>query len=120
MKKSSIWFIPAICVALGILLLSTILAFPVQVEGASNIDKVQHTFAYFVLTFSFLLAFYKINLLSSFKVLIIVALASLYGFGLELAQYFFFEFRMFEWYDALANFIGVLIGFGLFKLFFRG
>lgn len=120
MKNSIIWFIPALCVALGIFLLSTIFAVPIQVEGVSGIDKMEHAFAYFVLTFSFLLAFNKSNLLSSRIILLVVIFSAIYGLGLEFIQYYFFEFRVFEWKDALANLAGVLIGFIAFKFFYRG
>lgn len=117
MNKTTIWFIPAIAVALGIFLLSTFLAIPIQMEGVSYLDKVEHCFAYFVLVLSFLIAFRKTEILSKKVSLILVISASAYGFALELVQYQFFEYRVFEWIDALANILGVVIGFVVFKLF---
>jgi glycopeptide antibiotics resistance protein len=46
-------------------------------------------------------------------------LSSVYGLSLEWIQYFFFEYRVFEWNDALANFIGVISGFVIFKIIYR-
>jgi VanZ family protein len=120
MKNSFIWFVPAICVAFGILLLSTVFAIPFQVEGVYGIDKIEHVLAYFVLVFSFLFAFSKTQKTSTKTILLVIALSSIYGLSLEWIQYFFFEYRVFEWKDALANFIGVISGFAIFKIIYRG
>ncbi|MEO9871863.1 VanZ family protein [Ekhidna sp.] len=120
MTNRYLWFIPPIAVAIGIFLLSTFLSFPVQVEGVSYLDKIEHCFAYLVLTIGFLIAFKKAQLLNHRIALAILISASTYGFSLELAQYIFFPNRFFEWIDACANVLGSLIGFGLFKLIFRG
>lgn len=120
MRKDLIWFVPAICVALGIFLLSTFLAFPVQIEEIGYLDKIEHCFAYLVLILSFLIAFKKSNRLSKSWSIKLLVISALYGFGLELTQYVFFPNRFFEWIDAIANVLGVLIGFAIFKLFNRG
>lgn len=120
LNNKFIWFVPAGMIALGILLLSTVLAIPIQVEGVSHLDKWEHCFAYFVLVVSFLIAFRKTDILSKKTSLAIVLVTSAYGFTLELVQYVFFEYRVFEWLDALANMLGVLLGYVLFKLFVRG
>lgn len=119
-KNTTIWFVLAACVAIGIFLLSTVFAVPIQVEGVSGIDKIEHSFAYFVLTFSFLFAFAKAQKMNARIIIYVVLLSACYGLGLEFIQYYFFEFRAFEWKDALANLIGVLVGLGIFKIFFRG
>ena len=112
------WFTPAILIAIGIFALSTFLTIPVQVEGVSNVDKWQHTFAYFVLSFSFLLAYKRTHRLTK-QISILVLLSSAgYGLALELVQYLFFEYRYFEWVDALANVLGAIIGFVLFRVIF--
>lgn len=120
MNNKIIWFTPAVLVALGIFMLSTFLTIPIQVEGVGYFDKVQHSFAYFVLAISFLIAFRKSAMLNSKRSLHILIASSLYGLGLELAQYSFFPNRYFEWIDAVANVLGVLIGFIAFKLIDRG
>ena len=114
MKNELVWFIPAVLVALGILALSTFLAIPIQVEGVNHLDKWQHTFAYFVLSFSFLLAFKKSRKLSGKTAWLVLIAAGFYGLGLEFVQFKFFEYRVFEWADALANVLGALLGFILF------
>ena len=114
LKKQYLLFIPAIAIWLSIFALSTFLSFPMQVEGISFTDKIQHSFAYFVLVLSFLIAFKKSDRLSGKKATRVVALTMLYGFSLELVQYLFFPNRYFEWLDALANMLGALAGYGLF------
>lgn len=120
MINSKIWFIPAVLVTLGIFMLSTFLSFPLQVEGVGYLDKIEHSFAYFVLIVSFLIAFKKANSLTPKTSIMLVIGAVVYGFSLELAQYLFFSYRFFEWIDALANVLGVLVGFTVFKLLNRG
>ena len=120
MNSRLIWFLPAILVAVGIFLLSTFLTIPIQVEGVDYLDKIWHCFAYFVLIMSFLIAYRKANILTQRKAIMLSMTASAYGFGLELAQFAFFSYRYFEWVDALANVLGVLVGFVIFKLFDHG
>ena len=109
--NAKIWFIPAGMVAIGILLLSTVLSFPVQVEGVGYLDKIEHCFAYFVLCTSFLFAFKKASMLTKKWSIILLAATSVYGLGLEFAQYTLFPNRYFEWLDAGANVLGAFIGF---------
>ncbi len=120
MNKKTIWFIPAIGIAVGIFLLSTFLKIPFQVEGVSSLDKIEHCFAYFVLILSFLIAYEKAEMLTLSRSIYLLVIISAYGFGLEVVQYVFFSYRYFEWIDALANVLGVLIGFSVFKLLNRG
>jgi VanZ family protein len=117
MSKTVIWFIPAICVMLGILLLSTAVAVPIKINGVSFQDKLYHAFAYFVLVFSFLFGFKKSRLLNRRLILQVVIGAMTYGTMLELIQYVFFDLRAFEWFDMLANIVGSLIGLLVFNAF---
>lgn len=120
MERRAIWFLPAIGVALSILALSTVLSVPIQVEGVNHLDKWQHTFAYCVLSLSFLIAFKKTKLLNRKSLRFILIAASVYGVLLEYVQYTFFSNRYFEWMDAIANVVGVVTGWILFKLFTGG
>ena len=116
MSKETIWFMPAILVALGIFALSTFLALPIQVEGVSHLDKWEHTFAYLVLSFSFLLAFAKSGRLTNRIMWLVLLISGAYGLILELLQFQFFVYRYFEWADAIANVLGAVLGFLLFIL----
>ena len=120
MNKSIIWFIPATLVAIGIFLLSTFLAIPVQVEKVGYLDKIEHCFAYFVLIISFMLAYKKSGILTQKKAYWLLLISCCYGLILELIQYLFFPHRYFEWLDTGANVAGVFFGFMIFKLFDRG
>ena len=108
--KQLIWFLPAIAVFLGILLLSTVFSAPVQVDGANVSDKLLHAFAYsvFLLTVGFGLIQSKLYTLK--RMLICSLLIIAYGTSLEWVQYTFFPDRYFEWQDALANTVGVVTG----------
>ncbi|MEM0940782.1 MAG: VanZ family protein [Bacteroidota bacterium] len=114
MEKGLIWFIPAILAALGILALSTFLSIPIQVKGVHHIDKWEHTFAYLILSFSFLLALKKSRRFTKHLSLVVLFSACIYGFALEFIQYQFFTNRSFEWIDALANVLGAVLGFSIF------
>lgn len=116
MSRSLIWFIPAGCVFIGILLLSTAFSMPFKIEGVSYLDKWEHAFAYFVLTTSLLFGFHKSGLLTLKVWLILLLGCAMYGVLLEWVQYTFFPNRYFEWLDATANVVGTLLGGGLFRL----
>lgn len=114
--KSIVWFLPSLLVFVGILLLSTVLSIPVQIDGVGHTDKLSHLFAYFVLIVTLLFAFYKNGILGSTSWLILIVACSLYGVLLEFIQYSLFPNRYFEWLDAIANVSGALLGSLLFKL----
>ncbi|WP_420318898.1 VanZ family protein [Ekhidna sp.] len=116
LNNKNIWFVPAIVVAVGIFLLSTFLSFPVQVKEISYFDKIEHCFAYFVLILSFLIAYKKAGKLTNRRLYLLVLFACLYGLLLEAVQFSLFPNRFFEWVDAAANVLGVLIGFAIFKI----
>lgn len=79
-------------------------------------DKYLHTFAYFTLTFIWLFVFRKQYPKLSFK---IIALSSLtvYGIILEGLQGSLTSYRTADFYDALANFTGIVLAILLFKKF---
>ncbi len=111
------WFTLSFCVFFGILLLSTALSVPIQLEGIGYLDKMEHAFAYFALITSLLFGFHRIGFLNSRIWLALIAFCSLYGMGLEWIQYTFFPNRYFEWLDVVANVTGVFLGSLVFRLF---
>tara|TARA_R110002073_G_scaffold230034_3_gene390963 strand:+ start:507 stop:881 length:375 start_codon:yes stop_codon:yes gene_type:complete len=115
--KPILWFIPAFLVFTGILLLSTVLSVSFQIEGVTYTDKLSHTFAYFLLISTLLMAFYKNDILQGSYWLLLMIACSAYGVFLEFVQYSFFPIRYFEWLDALANVSGVLVGGFIFAVF---
>lgn len=118
--RKIVWFIPSVLVFLGIFFLSTMLSVPIQLEGVSFLDKIEHTFAYFVLIITLLFGFYKGSSLNPKTMLLLMLGCSFYGVLLEWIQFMFFPNRYFEWFDALANVSGVLLGSLVFRLFRNG
>ena len=53
--------------------------------------------------------------LESKKVVMTILLSSIFGICMELMQYYFFPGRYFEYLDIIANIIGAICGFALFK-----
>ena len=107
MKQSKIWYYVTLAVLLGITILS-LLPPKSGVEIQSN-DKINHFVAYAVLSFCSLTSaqgkrFWRILLL-----------CIAYGIFMELAQGFV-PGREQSLYDALANSLGVAIGWTIFRL----
>lgn len=92
------------------------LAIPIQIEGIGYTDKIQHVFAYASLSFTVLIPLHRFQAFGILNPMKIMVLCAGYGLLLELIQYTFFPNRYFEWQDALANVIGVLIGGMLFAM----
>jgi len=81
-------------------------------------DKTIHASAYFLLTLSWLLA-YK-NKASEGKVsIIIMVLVLLYGTIIEVLQGIATSYRQPEVNDIIANLVGILIAFSIFKIFLK-
>ena len=102
------WTIFTISVAAIIVFLSTV---PLQLPPLENIglsiDKLVHSFAYFVLSTCLGLALdfdWKIKKTHS----IILFTVFLFGFTLEIIQGYALVYRTFEIYDLFANTIGIL------------
>ena len=103
----------AIVVTIAIILLSTlkISAPPIDFNYA---DKVQHLIAYFTLSFCWLLALKN----KGIKTGIILIMCILLGVFLEFYQGTL-PYRSFEYLDMIANTLGVIIGYILFKVFIK-
>jgi len=74
-------------------------------DSLMQVDKLIHFLMFFLSTSWFVLIYgdkHKIILISSLV---------FYGLFLELMQMQFFIFRSFEWFDWLADSIGVIVGF---------
>jgi VanZ family protein len=113
-------FLPALTWAAVILFLST--GNSIQAPRLTNLlepDKLAHAAAYFVLTACIIWGFWWTGTANITKAAIATALSSLYGAGMELIQFGFFPNRYFEVYDIIANIIGALICFFVFKLFIK-
>ena len=81
-------------------------------------DKSLHSFAYLVLTYSWLFAIKKSH--SNFKTKILVAFAIfLFGIILEILQSSLTIYRQGDYLDIIANTIGIVLAIVTFNLLFR-
>jgi VanZ family protein len=81
-------------------------------QYTQDFDKWTHLIAFGGLTFAVLLAFPRWSLMLVCAALILV------GVGIEFGQEWFLPKRAFDWQDALADGVGVLIG-AVFAVFAR-
>ena len=80
-----------------------------------NIDKLYHTIAYFTLTFSWLIVFYK----KPNKKYLIVICCILFGIVIEILQSKITVHRTGDYLDILANSSGVILALLIFNLIFK-
>ena len=89
----------------------------VVIIQANNSDKYIHTFAYFILSISWLLAFKekaKIKHVSALIFFLILA----YGIIIEVFQDVLTKNRQADFLDVIANSIGIIVALVLFNLVF--
>ena len=103
-------FIIAVAITLFIAYLSLMRMPKIQLHF-SYIDKVYHLIAYFTLSVSWLFAYYKKVTVKY----IIVFLCIIYGILIEILQGKLTAYRTADYNDAIANTLGVLLGFIIFN-----
>jgi VanZ family protein len=110
-----IYYIPAVLVGLVIFILSTFWGakLPSPMPDTLAPDKISHFLAYFTLTWLALWAMIRNGQYQEKKAWWLVGGIALYGISLEIVQFSFFPGRYFEWWDMLANLVGVLIAKGI-------
>jgi len=111
-KDNLIFF--AIAITLVILYLS-LMKMPNTGIEIKFIDKAYHCIAYFVLTLSWLLSFYK----KPNKKYLIVILCIILGIIIEVLQDTITVYRTADYFDVLANSVGVLFALVIFNIFLR-
>ncbi len=103
----------ALVISVIIVLLSLIKTNQLPIASVGVSDKALHSFAYLVLTWSWLLVFRKNT---SFKTkLVLFAVLLFFGIILELIQGEITHYRTADWKDVVANAIGILLGIFTFK-----
>jgi len=104
----------AILITLGIAILSLIKLgkSPIQIN---HLDKVKHAFAYFTLSFVWLIAF-KATKTNRY---LIVFCCFFYGIIIEALQVTITSHRSGEILDVIANTTGILIAFIIYNSFFK-
>jgi VanZ family protein len=108
LKASS--FIIAIVVTFSIAYLS-LMRVPNYSFSVSHLDKLQHLFAYFILTICWLFSFRKV---SSRKYMIVTA-CIIYGIIIEVLQSLITDYRTGDYFDVMANTFGVLLALTIFN-----
>lgn len=105
----------SILITLAIAYLSLVKV-PVVPYEVSNLDKIQHGFAYFVLTISWLFTIKETFLKHQY---IVIVSCVFYGIILEVLQSTLTSLRTGDLLDVLANSIGVTVGFFIFTGFYK-
>ncbi len=109
MKAKLLFLLPALAYTLAITYLSLINLANTPVSGMGLSDKVLHAGAYFVMTVLWLLfgvfGFSSKNLIT--KILIICGLTIGFGIFIEVLQGTLTNYRELDFYDVIANSIGV-------------
>ena len=103
----------AIFITVSILYLS-LMKMPKYNVAISHLDKWQHCFAYLVLTFFWLYAFYKKG-----RKYIIIFSCILFGILIEVFQYVITNYRTGDYLDVIANSGGVLFSSLIFNQVFK-
>jgi VanZ family protein len=99
----------AIAVTIGILYLSLV-KMPKNIVNVHHLDKLQHGFAYFILSISWLFTFFKKN-----RKYLIACCCILFGILIEILQNELTNYRTGDYLDSIANSIGVILGLLLFN-----
>lgn len=100
----------AVAVSMGILCLSLIKIAIYNPIDTPHLDKLQHGFAYFVLSVCWLFALQKKQ-----RKYVIVLCCILFGIVIEILQYTITNYRTGDYLDVLANSFGVLLGVFIFS-----
>lgn len=108
-------FLIAIAVSVGILCLSLIKVTDAPTIEIKNIDKLSHSFAYFILASCWLLTYHK----KPSKKFTIVITCIIFGIIIEVLQMNITTYRTGDLLDVLANTFGVLLALLIFNLIFR-
>lgn len=105
----------AIFITLLVAFLSLVSLHGVATINISNSDKIGHTIAYFTLSLSWFYVFKGHRKKRSILVFLII----IYGIVLEVLQGTITTYRTADFYDFIANTIGVLLAVFVFYMWYR-
>lgn len=114
-KGSSLYISVGITLLIGIL--SFIKSHPKPPVDISNLDKIEHSLAYLVLCFSWLLS--RDLKFRSVPYAIVLVACLVFGIIIEVLQGCLTTYRSASLLDVAANSLGVGLGFIVFKFFRR-
>ncbi|QXP65397.1 VanZ family protein [Polaribacter sp. R2A056_3_33] len=103
-------FIIAIFITITIAYLS-LRRMPKIETGINNVDKIYHLIAYFTLSVTWLFSFYRKPTLKY----VIVICCIFFGIIIEVLQQTLTTYRTGDYKDAIANTVGILLGFIIFN-----
>ncbi|WP_196895071.1 VanZ family protein [Aureivirga marina] len=108
-----------ILITISVVVISIVPTDSIQVSvKTKGTDKIAHVLMYFILTFFWLLTFNLSFKKRNFNTLLLITIA-IFGMFIEILQETITESREFDWYDGLANTLGVLIAFVFFNILHR-
>lgn len=107
-------FLIALSITIGILCLS-LFKMPNTGVKIVNIDKAYHSLAYFILTLTWLLTFYR----KPEKKYFIAIACIFFGIIIEILQSTITNYRTGDYLDILANSFGVLLALLIFNFFLK-
>lgn len=113
LKDNSLYI--SIAITILITLLSLIKMQPKLVVEVSNLDKLEHAFAYMVLTISWLVS--RDVKFSTTPYLVVLFGCLVFGIIIEVLQARLTTYRSASLLDVVANSLGIAVGFILFKAF---
>ena len=115
--KVRLTFIVALIYTLSILILSLINLQDIKIIELKSSDKVYHTLSYTLMILLWMVH-YKLKFKTiTFKHFFVLMLSVIFfGIIIEYLQLFLTSYRSFDWWDVLANTIGVIMGFLLFMI----
>jgi len=114
LEPSSLWIALFGTICVVALSLTKIGAY-VPTHDVNHLDKVMHFGAYFVLAVFWLFALKNGKKRGIPSLLVAIGLVLL-GVILEVMQGMFTSYRTFDWWDALANSLGVVVAVGLYVM----
>ena len=115
LKDNSLYI--SIAITILITLLSLIKTHPKPIVDISNLDKVQHTFAYMVLTISWLVS--RDVKFNTIPYIVVLIGCLVFGIIIEVLQGRLTTHRSASLLDVVANSLGIVLGFMIFKTFRR-
>lgn len=118
--KAKFYFLVSLAYSLIILYLSLANLSKVDIVKFNSSDKFYHVICYMIMSmlWSFFLHSKLKQVRKSSRVVLMVSIIA-FGIIIEYLQLFLTNYRSFDWWDVLANSVGVILGMLLFSFFVK-
>lgn len=116
--KDKVLLCIAVLYSILILVLSLVNLNEVKIVKLEASDKIYHFVCYAFM--SFLWSYFTKSTLKALKnraIFVLIFSISVFGIIIEVLQLKLTDYRAFDWWDILANFVGAVFGIIIFKLF---